>query len=509
MSAYRPPALRSWVLFPPIFVFVYLTHFTLLRLPYFWDETGYYIPAAFDCFRTGTLIPFSTAANSHPPLPSILLALWWHIAGFTPIATRTLCCLLTALALLAVFRIARTLLSELAALAVTLLTALHPVFFAQSTLAHADTFACAFTLFSLALYVEHLHDDHPPISSLLFLSLNLGLSVLGKESALLLPLLLGLFELARACHIGRLRAATLAAISSPLLPLAAWYAFYRHKTGYIFGNPGYLSYNATANLGPARVGFALVHRLLHLTAHMGLIVPVLCGVICLLLLRPLPDSLRPPRSLILLFLLLLAGNWLFYSVMGGALLTRYLLPAYPFVLILCFSAFTRRTAHWWIPALLTAAAFLYCLRVNPPYRFAPEDNLAYRDMIVLHQQALSIVTADFPTATVLTSWPLTDEMRKPELGYLRAPIPTVALDNFTLPELTRAAAMRPHPYTVAILFSTKFEPPASHRGPLLGGQYFDYHADLAPFDAARILGGSIVWQAHRQGQWAAVLSFPH
>jgi hypothetical protein len=36
---------------------VCLTHFTLLRLPYYWDEAGYYIPAAWDFFRTGSLIP--------------------------------------------------------------------------------------------------------------------------------------------------------------------------------------------------------------------------------------------------------------------------------------------------------------------------------------------------------------------------------------------------------------------------------------------------------------------
>ena len=505
--AARPPALSSWTLYPPIFLFVYLTHITLLRLPYFWDETGYYIPAAFDCFRTGTLIPFSTAANSHPPLPSILLALWWHVAGFSPIATRTLLCLVTALSLLAVYRLARTLLSASASLAVTLLTALYPIWFAQSTLAHADTFAAAFTLFALALYAEHIHEDRPPASSLLFLALNLSLSVVAKESALLVPLVLGLFELARSLR-HRLRIATLAAICAPLLPLIAWYAFYRHRTGYIFGNPGYLSYNATANLTPARVGFAIIHRFIHLSAHMNLCVPVLCALACLLL-RPRAGSSRIPRSLLALFALLLAANWLFYSFMGGALLTRYLLPAYPLVLILCTAVWVRRTARWWIPALLTTAAFIFAIHVNPPYRFAPEDNLAYRDMIVLQQQAVHILTTQFPDSTVLTSWPLTDELRRPELGYVRTPIPFVSIENFTAPQLTQAAALTPRPYTTAVVFSTKLEPSGSRRrGPLLGSQYFDYHADLAPTEAAVVLGGQIVWQSQRKGQWAAVVRFP-
>src|SRR6516162_519327 len=40
-----------WMIFPVIFVALYATHFDLLRLPYYWDEAGYYIPAAWDFFR--------------------------------------------------------------------------------------------------------------------------------------------------------------------------------------------------------------------------------------------------------------------------------------------------------------------------------------------------------------------------------------------------------------------------------------------------------------------------
>jgi len=41
------------LIFPLLFVGIYLSHLTLLRLPYYWDEAGYYIPAAYDFFRTG------------------------------------------------------------------------------------------------------------------------------------------------------------------------------------------------------------------------------------------------------------------------------------------------------------------------------------------------------------------------------------------------------------------------------------------------------------------------
>ena len=73
-----------WMIFPVVFVALYASHFTLMRLPYFWDEAGYYIPAAWDFYRTGSLIPTSTLTNAHPPLPSIYLALWWKASGFLP-----------------------------------------------------------------------------------------------------------------------------------------------------------------------------------------------------------------------------------------------------------------------------------------------------------------------------------------------------------------------------------------------------------------------------------------
>jgi hypothetical protein len=33
--------LPLWMIFPVVFAALYATHFTLLRLPYYWDEAGY------------------------------------------------------------------------------------------------------------------------------------------------------------------------------------------------------------------------------------------------------------------------------------------------------------------------------------------------------------------------------------------------------------------------------------------------------------------------------------
>ena len=77
-------------------------------------------------------------------------------------------------------------------------------------------------------------------------------------------------------------------LSSCVLPLAAWYAWHYAKTGFLFGNPEFLRYNAQANLSPLRFLAAFGHRILHLTAHMNLFVPVLMTIAALLL-EPRPD----------------------------------------------------------------------------------------------------------------------------------------------------------------------------------------------------------------------------
>jgi hypothetical protein len=87
-------ALPGPILFLLFFAAVAVSHLTLLRLPYFWDEGGYYIPAALDFFHTGQLVPHFT--NAHPPLPNILLGSLWHIVGYHIVATRLLICAFAA-----------------------------------------------------------------------------------------------------------------------------------------------------------------------------------------------------------------------------------------------------------------------------------------------------------------------------------------------------------------------------------------------------------------------------
>ena len=89
----------AWV-FVAIFALTFLLHAPLLQLPYFWDEAGYYVPAARDLLLTGCLIPHTTVSNAHPPLVMAWIALWWKCAGFAPLVTRSAMIFLAAFSLL-------------------------------------------------------------------------------------------------------------------------------------------------------------------------------------------------------------------------------------------------------------------------------------------------------------------------------------------------------------------------------------------------------------------------
>src|SRR5437763_4687767 len=96
----------SLVAFSVIFFAILIPHLPLLVLPYFWDEAGYYIPAARDLLLSGSLIPHTTLSNAHPPLVMAWLALWWKLAGFAPVVTRCAMLMIAAAAMAGVYRMA-------------------------------------------------------------------------------------------------------------------------------------------------------------------------------------------------------------------------------------------------------------------------------------------------------------------------------------------------------------------------------------------------------------------
>jgi 4-amino-4-deoxy-L-arabinose transferase-like glycosyltransferase len=496
------PQSPFWRIFPLVFTAIFLMHAPLLRLPFFWDEAGFYVPAAYDLAHFHALIPQTTMDTGHPPLSAAYLALWFTLSGWKPAVARVAMLLLAALALTNVFLLARQLTRTSVAVAATIATAVYPVFFVQSSLAHADLAAAACTLWGIRLYVER---------RIWPAQLAFCLAVLSKETAIITPLALALWELLQWRGGPLSQRAIRSAIGLvPAAPLLLWLLYHHHVTGRFFGNADFYQYNVTQALHPLRFLLALAQRVWHLFGTMNMLA-LTAATAAAMFFPPVQESggerQRIAVPIQLQFALIMLAHMIVFSLLGGALLTRYLLPAYPLVILIGMSTLHRRIARWEWPAALMVIVFVLGLFFDPPYRFAPEDNLRYKDFISLHYRAAQFLEQHERNNTVLSAWPATDELTRPYLGYVRQPLQMLTVRDFTVEELFKAREMRSQ-YQVAYLFSTKYEAVPLFRSALwekLNRRFFDYHRDVTPEIAAEFLHGRIVFLARSRAEWVAVL----
>jgi hypothetical protein len=446
------------------------------------------------------------------------LALTWKIAGYSPLVTRSAMLLIAGFTLFSLFRLAQRVANREVAVAATLCSALYPVLFTQSSLAQLDLAAAGLIFAGLDSYI----DDRQPATGLWF-----SLGALAKETAVLAPLALFAIELfcwrrdgsnahGDLCvHAGKHEGQKwrTASLLFPLLPLATWYGYHYLRTGYVFGNPDFFHYNVEATLNPTRILLALAMRLWQAFGYMQL------GLLTLAMLLamgrpPLRDEAgERPRILLPLqfvFLLIIIVYIAAMAFVGGAVLARYLLPAVPLVIVVSVSTLWRRVHHWKGVLAIVVFAFLMALFVNPPYGFSIEDNLAYRDYVRLHENAEKFLVARYPTARVLTAWPASDELSRPYLGYANRPMRVFRVENFTLEQVLSAVEVRSN-FDVALVFSTKYEPPHSllehwRAWEQLKTRFFGFHRDLPAAAVAQILGGEIVFSESRHRQWVAVIA---
>jgi len=420
-------SVKTLLAFLATFAALLLLHLKLLRLPYFWDEAGYYIPAAFDFYRSGLLIPKTTLPVGHPPLVIIYLGLAWRLLGYSVWAARAAITLMAAATVTSLYVLGRRLASREIAAWSALLLALSPLFFAQSTLAHLDLSAALFTTLAVLFLLA---------DQFWLFALAASLAVLSKETAVVLLPVVWLYagRKGRGLVAGRSTLLlTWASLVAPLLPLAAWTLYYHHITGYWTGNREYLSYNLYSTLSPMRVFLSLLRRVYELffggfnwlltgggavgfwwgrkgenrnskfetrnlkqdtiselpSASFDVRDPSPESRV------PSPDSEAPLwRHFIFLTGGLIATYLLLLSLVGGAILPRYLLPVLPLFYLIAV-ALVMRLPRFPARLILGAAAgcFVWAWFINPPYPFPLEDNLAYADFIRLHQQAAQYLEA--------------------------------------------------------------------------------------------------------------------
>jgi hypothetical protein len=290
----------------------------------------------------------------------------------------------------------------------------------------------------------------------------------------------------------------------------AWFAYHYVRRGFVF-NTEFFRYNVLATLNPLRILISFALRVWQVIGYMHLIFLTLAAALAMRL-APIHEGKRErPRIVIpvqLVFGVLIFTYITVVSVIGGAELARYLLPVIPLVILLCVSTVWRRMRRWkWVVGIV-CVAFVFALFVNPPYGFAPEDNLAYRDYVLLHKIGDAYVDQHYAHERVLTAWPASDEITRPYLGYVRQPMRVVRIDDFSLQQMLNAYLQKSE-FDAVLAFSTKYDPqnffshiPVWEK---LKVRFFGYHEDLPPEAIAQLVSGRIVTQEKLNGQWIAVI----
>lgn len=515
-------------------------HAPFLKLPYYWDEAGYYVPAALDFFRHGLLIPSSTEPIGHTPLVSVYLALAWRIGGFSPFVTRAAMILFAAGTVTATAGLAWRLFAgrsvgragaREAAFAAAALLALAPLFFAQSEMVHLDLAVAFFTLLAIVALLDQRWILCAAMGSL---------AVLTKETAIVLVPVAWVYlwiETRRARH--RFPAHAWLATASPCLPLALWAVYYHHHTGFWTGNTGYLQYNLYSTLNPVRFVLSLLRRLYELFVSGFNWLLVGLAIAGWRWGKSNPQITQIPqgqqngkgianryeswRGFVQLTALLTAAYLLMLSAVGGAVLPRYMLPIYPPLMIVAIGCIWR-LARWAARAgcLAAAVCLVFAWFINPPYPFPYEDNLAFADFVHLHQQAAEYLEHKDSVESwrpphspgdgtgsalrILTAWPATNELETPDLGYVTRPLRVVPVDGFSARDFQSVA---PGSFDVLYLYSRKWEPPGNwaERIPWVARlqlQYFNYSPQLPEQALATRFHLTLVARWERRGQWVAI-----
>jgi 4-amino-4-deoxy-L-arabinose transferase-like glycosyltransferase len=489
----RPVAVSSYVIFLGFFALVlFFTHLAYLRLPYYWDEASQFVPAALDLYHSGSLIAKSVAPNIHPPGVMLYLAGVWRLAGCSPAATRSAMLLLAAFALLAAFLLAIELSKDVrgmpAFLAATLLL-ISPLFFAQSMLAQLDAPAMLFTTLALLWFLQ----ERTALAAAACVAL-----VLTKETGVVVPLVLG-------CQLVRERRPRNAAyFLAPVAVLAAWIAALYMVTGHWAGNASFARYNLYYPLNPVRIALAVLRRLYFLCIADFRWIGTLAVVVVWR-----HGHLRS-RGWRIAFLVLAAHTALL-CVVGGAVLERYLLPVMPIV----FAAIAAALSLFRIRQRVAASVVLFAGSaagnlINPPYPFPFENNLAFTDFLRLQSDAADYIAHWYPKATVATAWPLSLELRYPDLDFVPRRIAVRALPNFTSATLASADWSRA---SIVVVFSRYWDPAYGilRLTPLrqFWHRYYGFTPDAGAEERRGLIPFPVEQHLARHGQWLDIYVSPN
>lgn len=486
LSNVKPQRPTSHYLVVFFFLFaipLFVLHFRLISLPFFWDEQGQFVPTALDILRHGWWVARSTVPNVHPPGMEAVLALLYKLFGYSIPLTRVAMLLWASFGLLFTFLLAIELSAGAGgapAFLPPLLLLVSPLFFMQSFMAQLDMPCMVLTLLCLLLFIK---------KNYAWAAVACVALVLVKETGIVVPFVFFCF---RAWHKDYRRAALFVPSA---VALGIWLLILHSATGYWLGDPGFAHYNVGYALHPVRLLLCLARRIYYLFfAEMRIV-----GTLVLIFTVRQSKVFR--REAWAVTGAVSALSFLLVTTLGGAELERYLLPVLPIFYIAVAIGLTQ--LKQWMSAtavIAMVAGLLFCIYWNPPYPFPFENNYAMVDFVDLQKAAGGFADEHLKNRTVATAWPYSTSLRNPEFGFVSTPMKVVETGDF---HLNSIEAAKPQSFDALITYTRTWEP---EDGIMANGlvrrflaKFYDWQPDITPEQCAALgFKQAVSWEIRGQ-----------
>ncbi len=397
---------------------VFLSKLPVLDVPFYWDEMAWVGQARWlaqgPLFRAIPGLRGAAAFFGHPPGLHLTLAVLVKLFGFSIALPHLLAIGFAFIGTLFTYLLGRSLYGERAGLLAAVCLFFSPIYFAQAGMFLGDLPVAALGVACVYLAVRGAFWPYLLCACCM---------VLLKETAIAVVVAVALY---RALTGGSLkeRLRRLIAYALPLVVTGLFAAWQKLMTGQWF-----FIYPPHSNLDlfvpTPRV---VLDQVVTITGWLFVLQGrwVLTAAIVLNLV--MHREARRRRELRLLALMGLLSGYAFAPLY---LLPRYILPALPMVYVVGAWSLLELFAT---PAQKNAAAaitvvFMAWTLTHQPFAGSSEFNLRYLDVVAIHRTLCGLIAAEHPDARVLTAWPHTQELRQPELGYVKQAVRAESLEH--------------------------------------------------------------------------------
>jgi hypothetical protein len=420
VSAYFARTRETWIALAMGVFWAMVVRPGPLSLPYFWDEADVYAPGArwlalHDLNPTPGHFP-DDWSRGHPPLLYVVASFAFRLFGSGPAVGHALIVPFTALALAATYLLGKERGGRMVGICAAAMLATSPLFMSMGAFLLPEMPLTALTALALLLASRGQY---------------VGAAIAGvalvwiKETGVGPPIAIagGLFVEGWRAGALRERWRPIAISLTPVLALAVFFVWQRLTAGY-FVFPHHQNLFADRPFSLANV--LTVFPSLFLWHGRWLFSAA--GVLALVVLarRPVwPVSMKPDATLLAIGFLLL-GNVIFFAKMFW--LERYALPVHPGVLVVLMLAVAeasktlperaQRPAAL-APVVLAGAVGLLSLQTPGE---AEEHTFAFADVVHTHREAYTRIHSLEDDPLIVTTWPLTTELREPWLGFVVRPM---------------------------------------------------------------------------------------